>query len=420
MSLHFITEDWKLSSFILQTAEVKERHTITNIADLLNDVTDEWGISPSKLVSVTTDNARNIVGAVHYLGWKHQACFAHTLQLSIKAGLQLHSVSELTHMCRKIVGHFKHSVVAQNALEEKQEALGIRKNKLIQDVATRWNSTYEMLERLIEQERAVSAVLAESTKASDRDLIPSSESIVKMKRITAVLKPFAVATQRLCAEKVPSLSLVQPVLTALLKKHLSPSDLDPGIVTELKNAIATSIRAHFTDESQRMTTYLTSVLDPRYKLLNFVDSHTKQYVFDNLLCRMKEEVELDGHVENPLPSPKRKKTDDILDYYASSSNGSSNGSDTDSPYEANAMEKEVSLFRAEDELDHNMDPLQWWQLNSHRFPHLAKLARRMLSIQATSVPSERLFSAAGNVVTAKRASLSPQTVDMILFLNKNL
>ena len=101
-------------------------------------------------------------------------------------------------------------------------------------------------------------------------------------------------------------------------------------------------------------------------------------------------------------------------------NGSSNGSDTDSPYEANAMEKEVSLFRAEDELDHNMDPLQWWQLNSHRFPHLAKLARRMLSIQATSVPSERRFSAAGNVVTAKRASLSPQTVDMILFLNKNL
>ena len=88
---------------------------------------------------------------------------------------------------------------------------------------------------------------------------------------------------------------------------------------------------------------------------------------------MKEEVELDRYVENPLPSPKRKKTDDILDYYASSSNVSGNGSDT--PYETNAMEKEVSLFRAEDQLDHNMDPLQWWQLNSHRFPHLAKHAR---------------------------------------------
>ena len=115
VTVHFITEDWKLSSFILQTAELKERHTITNIADLLNDVTDK----PIK--------AGNIVGAVHYLGWKHQACFAHTLQLSIKAGLQLHSVSQSTHMCWKIVGHFKHSVVAQNALEEKQEALGISK-----------------------------------------------------------------------------------------------------------------------------------------------------------------------------------------------------------------------------------------------------------------------------------------------------
>ena len=58
-----------------------------------------------------------------------------------------------------------------------------------------------------------------------------------------------------------------------------------------------------------------------------------------------------------------------------SSNGSSNGSDT--PYETNVMEKEVSLFRAEDQLDHNIDhnmEPQWWQLNSHRFPHLAKLA----------------------------------------------
>ena len=32
VTVHFITEDWKLSSFILQTAEVKECHTITNIA----------------------------------------------------------------------------------------------------------------------------------------------------------------------------------------------------------------------------------------------------------------------------------------------------------------------------------------------------------------------------------------------------
>ena len=85
-------------------------------------------------------------------------------------------------------------------------------------LATRWNSTYEILERLIEQERAVSAVLAESTKASDQDLIPTSESIVKMKRNTAVLQPFAVATQRLCAEKVPSLSLVQPVLTSFVEE----------------------------------------------------------------------------------------------------------------------------------------------------------------------------------------------------------
>jgi len=36
------------------------------------------------------------------------------------------------------------------------------------------------------------------------------------------------------------------------------------------------------------------------------------------------------------------------------------------------------------------------------------------------VPSERLFSKAGEVVAARRSNIKPKYVDMILFLNKNL
>ena len=84
-----------------------------------------------------------------------------------------------------------------------------------------------MLDTLLEQERAV------STKASDRDLIQSSDMVCKMTYIRDVLKPLAIATERLCVEKYPSLSLVQPVLTALLKKHLVTTDTDPDITVQL-------------------------------------------------------------------------------------------------------------------------------------------------------------------------------------------
>ena len=69
-----------------------------------------------------------------------------------------------------------------------------------------------MLERLTEQQAAVSAVLAESKKSSDRDLILSSSEIAKIECIMSVLKPLAQVTEMLSVEKLPSVSIVQPIL----------------------------------------------------------------------------------------------------------------------------------------------------------------------------------------------------------------
>ena len=41
-----------------------------------------------------------------------------------------------------------------------------------------------------------------------------------------------------------------------------------------------------------------------------------------------------------------------------------------------------------------------------------------LSIPATSIPSERLFSKAGQLLSERRSRLKPKNVDKILFLNK--
>ena len=66
------------------------------------------------------------------------------------------------------------------------------------------------------------------------------------------------------------------------------------------------------------------------------------------------------------------------------------------------------------------DPLQWWRLYKKDLQKLSSTARKYLSIPATSVPSERIFSVAGNIVSAKRNRLSPENVNKLVFLNHNL
>uniref|UniRef100_A0A183CCI8 Uncharacterized protein n=1 Tax=Globodera pallida TaxID=36090 RepID=A0A183CCI8_GLOPA len=56
---------------------------------------------------------------------------------------------------RRTISHFNHSNLAKERLEDAQTQEDAPKHALIQDVPTRWNSSFLMGERLIEQRRAL-------------------------------------------------------------------------------------------------------------------------------------------------------------------------------------------------------------------------------------------------------------------------
>jgi hypothetical protein len=81
---------------------------------------------------------------------------------------------------------------------------------------------------------------------------------------------------------------------------------------------------------------------------------------------------------------------------------------------------EVEVYKQEDSIPLSSDPLAWWKQNQYKFPLLSNYAKTVLCIPATSVPSERVFSTAGDIVTGQRANIKSENVDMLLFLKKNL
>lgn len=74
---------------------------------------------------------------------------------------------------KHIAAYFSHSTTASYLLEEKQKQMQmLKRDKLINDCPTRWNSTYDMICRALEQQAPVAAVIFDK-KLSNLELSTS-------------------------------------------------------------------------------------------------------------------------------------------------------------------------------------------------------------------------------------------------------
>ena len=69
---------------------------------------------------------------------------------------------------------------------------------LIQDVAMRWNSSYYMIERVLEQQQPLCATLSELKKG---DFMPSDVDFSTMENYVKIMKPLVDITEAIGAEK---------------------------------------------------------------------------------------------------------------------------------------------------------------------------------------------------------------------------
>ena len=166
ITLHYIDSAWNLKSVCLQTVALMKDHTGQNIAECVTEVLEEWKLNPQNLVAATTDNGSNVVSAFEILELLHISCFGHNLDLGVKKALTdtARCVQRALSRCHSVVSVFSRSWKKTRDLKEKQRQLDLPQHKLRQDVSTRWGSTYQMVARILEQQQAICAVLADDRK----------------------------------------------------------------------------------------------------------------------------------------------------------------------------------------------------------------------------------------------------------------
>ncbi|XP_022818894.1 zinc finger BED domain-containing protein 1-like [Spodoptera litura] len=192
----------------------------------------------------------------------------------------------------------------------------------------------------------------------------------------------------------------------------------PATVTQMTEVLIHEINSRFAGVEENNILAESTILDPRFKKYGF----TNEFAYGRACANLKSQagrIVIDAqHPTIPEPtnsSPPSKRKRSIWDEFDEQVGDILKNIN---PTAGGIIE--VDKYLEEPLLPRSQDPAKWWFSKKEAYPRLYKLFLKRLCIVATSVPSERIFSKAGQVIVDRRNRLSGKKVSQILFLNFNM
>jgi hypothetical protein len=248
-----------------------------------------------------------------------------------------------------------------------------------------------------------------------------------------VLAPFEEVTREVSSEAA-RISLVIP-LAAVLRNLVTKEGNDAGIKT-IKSSLLESLNERFNNSEQEPLYTVATLVDPRFKKKNFsslvsttakasvllaYNAVTQTMLSSSQRASQSQQPTTTNEGNNEMPAAKQprrlEKSSRLWDCMDEIVQSTSTTSEQEEP--AKGIDNEMTQYLCEPVIHHMVDPLLWWRQNVERFPNLATVTRAYLGAPPTSVPSERLFSLAGEVLSDHRSSLRPDNAARLIFLKYN-
>ncbi|XP_019154267.1 PREDICTED: zinc finger BED domain-containing protein DAYSLEEPER-like [Ipomoea nil] len=324
---------------------------------------------------------------------------------------------------RDSVKYVKGSEGRMKVFEECVETVGLQlKVGLSTDVPTKWNSTYKMLDSAIKYRRAFSSLHLFDTNYKH---CPSNEEWARGEKICEFFMPFNEITKLISGSTYPTSNLYFMQvwkIELLLKRNLNNEDV------VLRN-MASSMRLKFEKYWEQYSVILAMgvVFDPRmkFKLLDFcfkkLDPNTCKQKSDYVKSKLymlfeayKSKTMTVPPSSSTLSTPPcenaiiEETSDEMIEEFVQYCNQDDvdNGKSTLDLY-LDEPQKDMKMFA-------DMDILNYWKENRHRFGELSYMACDILSIPITTVASESTFSIGGRVLNKYRNCMLPSNVQALL------
>lgn len=529
VTVHYVDENFKLKKNVLAFKYMSESKTTDYLYRTLDEIMDEWGIQ-NKTVAIVSDSCANIMNAIKIFD-KIQSvpCAGHRLNLCVNDilneskikvktinNIEQYSIKKFNNdgelktigisseekrrieklndvkgqfakmisKCRRLVGSFRHSEAMQIKLKEKQNFLKYQnKTKLVQDINTRWNSTFDMLDSVLKNKDAIKLLALEPENKAIKDSVPTDVEFDMLNELCDLLFPLKNLTVMLSGQKYCTISFLFPTIYKLINYDLNEINLSYIQCIALRDELLERLNGRFAYVFNNDLFIACTFMDFRMKNFEFVNNleerkellqkaKTKVIEFYTKLQHLNfsqspnglstepvhlsstpvSSISTSSQNTNSLPRSSDSSQDSFRELSditnkstPKTTNQTSRRKISRQAFQINFLDKNVRFIKgtndnfsslndeiqnyvemaisipAEDKnIVEELGPFYFFETHRKRFTILSKISRSLLSICATSVPSESLFSQAGLIQTDIRNRLNPKNLENLTILKENL
>jgi len=273
-----------------------------------------------------------------------------------------------------------------------------------------------MVERFISMSTIISNILLSRTGNEVPEML-SARDLQSLKEICLLLGIIEKLTKELSTEKYVMSSKIIPVIVCtqnLIKNEKPVFNIAKKLQIKLLEEFA--YRCGKLEYNPILS--ISTILDPRFKDIYFIEPQAKSKILNTLVNLIdaqnpfanNDEI-LENEVEDNVDSTNSNNCIDLWSLHRSLEKKQKNKTKSGSH-----AKDEIHSYLDKSVIGLKEDPIIEWENIKGAFPNLYKLARQYLFISATSVPSERLFSNTGNIMTKSRNRILGSRLSKLVFL----